>query len=167
MQFVLPIIAIIILGVAEVSMNITPTPTPQKTTEEKVEEKEKLEPTKTEEVKSETTTSSVKIIITSTPTKESSEKPSSSNYIYPNATVLSQSENEIHLETSDSTQSVTDWYKNYISENNMNTTSFVTTNTNDNILNRLAGSGNGQKIDVEIQKNSGESTTKVKIILNS
>ncbi len=167
MQFVLPIIALFILGVAEVSMNTTPTPTPTpekeapKQTETKTEKKNEIYKNETE------TNSSVKVIVTVEPKVKSKEKSSPANYFYPGATVTSQSGAEINLESNDSTEQVTEWYKNYIEINSMNTTSFMTTNTNNNVLNRLVGTGNGQKIDVEIKKNSEERTTRIKILLNS
>lgn len=165
MQFVLPIIALIILGVAEVSMNTSPTPTPKKDSPKQTEAKNEEE---TEIYENETeANSSVKVIVTVEPTAKPEEKSSPANYFYPGATVTSQSGAEINLESNDSPEQVTNWYKNYIETNSMNTTSFVTTNTNNNVLNRLVGAGGSQKIDVEIKRNEGETTTKVKIVLNS
>lgn len=164
MQFVLPIIAIIILGVAEISMNTTPSKTPTPTPKEEIEKEQGTTSTTTSQVQ---TDSSVKIIVTVAPTAEPEQTTAPTNYLYPGAKVVSQSTDEIQLETTDSPQQVTDWYKNYIQENEMNTTSFVTTNTNSNVLNRLVGTGNAKKIDVEIKKTDGEESTKIKILLNS
>jgi len=160
MQFVLPIIALLILGVAELSINPTPTPDTKQEIKKETHEKNIETPTLKPQAKINT---SVKIDITNTPTEKPQEASPNNNLIYPIAQVISRSENEYILESSDSTQQITDWYKSYIQNNQMNTTSFVTTNTNGNILNKLAGAGNGKEITVEISKQANEVITKIKI----
>lgn len=84
-------------------------------------------------------------------------------YIYPGATTSSQSEHRITLTSTDSPDTITDWYKAYITSKNMNTTSFVSTNTNDTILNKLVAAGNGETITVTITRNPNSSTTTIEI----
>lgn len=169
MQFVLPIIALLILGVAEISMNTSPTPT------QKPEADSEQNSNITPEVKTETENSSdtitkteenITIAVTVKPTQKNNEEIFSKNYLYPEATLISESTNKVLLESKNSTQEITEWYKSYIQDNQMNTTSFVTTNSNNNVLNKLAGSGNGKSISIEIQKNENEDVTHITILLN-
>lgn len=164
MQFVLPLIAIAILGIVEMSLvtDHKPSTTPSPTPKDEVQETPTITIVNSPTIpltKSPTPT-------TPSPTTENSQQTNTS-VIYPSAKVTLNSSSEINLETSDSAESVTNWYKNYINTNGMNTTSFVTTNTNANVLNRLVGSGNGKKIDVEISRNSSDSVTKIKINLGN
>ena len=46
---------------------------------------------------------------------------------------------------------------------NMKAKSFVTTNTNGNILNKLVGAGNGLKVKIQIEKDNISSTTAINI----
>lgn len=77
-------------------------------------------------------------------------------FIYPG----SQKINETMYEHSDNPEVITDWYKNKIRESNMSSKSFVQTNTNGNILNKLAGSDGKTSIQVQIEKR-GSSNTKI------
>jgi len=94
------------------------------------------------------------------PTNKPTES-SNNNWYYPGASVVSSSGNSATLSTGTDPDAVTDWYKNKIKERGMNTTSFVTTKTNNNVLNKLAGSGNGQNISVEIKRDAGSSITQI------
>ncbi len=97
----------------------------------------------------------VAVEITNTPSNNSQAE----SVIYPNS--VSTGENV--YESTDDPNTITSWYKNIIEEKNMNTTSFVTTNTNDNIKNVLAASNGDQKLYVEIVKNSGSNKTVIKV----
>ncbi len=79
---------------------------------------------------------------------------------YPNAYAISPN----IYESTDDPNTITDWYKNLIKEKNMNTTSFVTTNTNDNIKNVLAASNGDEKLHIEVTKNSGKDKTVIKLL---
>lgn len=160
MQFVLPIIALLILGVAELSISNTPPPSPKKDIKDDIR-KEKTEiPTPTLQEKLQINKA---VIITPTPTYESTKPKTVSSLIYPNARITTESEHGYSLESTDSAEQITDWYKSYIQNNQMNATSFVTTNTNDTVLNKLAGAGNGKEITVEISRQASEAITKIKI----
>lgn len=98
--------------------------------------------------------SQVNIEITHTPNNSTSQ-----NIVYPNSNSIGGG----NYESSDSPQSITDWYKNVIKDKNMNTTSVVSTNTNDNIKNVLAADNGAEKLHVEITKNSGDSKTIIKL----
>jgi hypothetical protein len=98
---------------------------------------------------------------TPAPNNPSNATVSISRFRYPNATVTSSSDTRLELTSSDSPTSITDWYKNSINSIGMNTKSFVTTNTNGKVLNKLVGAGNGSEIRVEITKESSDSTVKI------
>lgn len=99
--------------------------------------------------------SNVIIEITNTTSSSTNTKT-----VYPGA--MSIGENT--YESSDSPETITVWYKNVISEKNMNTTSFVSTNTNDNIKNVLAADNGNQKLHVEILRNAGDTKTTIKFL---
>lgn len=160
MQFVLPIIALLILGVAELSISNTPTPSPKKDIKDNPQKVKTEIPTPTLEEKLQI---DKEVIITPTPTHEPTKPKTIPRLIYPNARITTESEHGYSLESTDSAEQITDWYKSYIQNNQMNTTSFVTTNTNANVLNKLAGAGNGKEITVEISRQANEAITKIRI----
>ena len=79
----------------------------------------------------------------------------SGEFTYPNSSKASGDSSTFVLKSSDAPKTITDWYKNRISEAGMKATSFVQTSTNGNVLNSLVGSGNGYEVRVEIKKSSG------------
>lgn len=98
---------------------------------------------------------------TSTPTPSSGINIS--NFIYPGSAILNRSRDELTLQNTDDPQVITNWYKEKIINTGMNTRSFVQTNTNGNILNKLAGAKSGFKIIVEISKKSSEEKVKISV----
>ncbi len=99
---------------------------------------------------------------TNTPATSNSEINS---YKYPNAQVVSSSGNSLELSTTDDSDTVTSWYKDKISESGMNVKSFVTTKTNDNVLNKLVGASGEVEIRVDIEKKSGESEVIITVLI--
>ena len=92
------------------------------------------------------------------PSPTNTPKPASSNlssFQYPNSQVVSSSENSLILNSIDNADSITDWYKEKIKGEGMSVTSFVTTKTNDNVLNKLVGANGAREIRVEITKEAG------------
>lgn len=73
---------------------------------------------------------------------------------YPNSRQTETRENALTFESTDSPQFITDWYKEKIKAEGLNTTSFIQTNTNGNVLNKLAGANGSREIQVEITKKS-------------
>lgn len=96
-----------------------------------------------------------------TPTPNPTTNNSNSDWRYPNSTVISGSGNNITLTSSSDPSAITNWYKQKIQSLGMNTKSFVTTNSNNNVLNKLAAAGNNGSINVEIKRNSGDSLTTI------
>ncbi len=86
----------------------------------------------------------------------------SGNFIYPGSVVVSISGQTTNLTSTDNPNTITDWYKNQIKSQGLNTTSFVVTNTNNNFNNVLAASGS-KNIKVTILKNSNETLTRIAV----
>lgn len=109
---------------------------------------------------------------TNVPTPKQNEVPQANNttnlndYIYPKAVEKEKGQNSIKLISSDSPDTITDWYKEKIKEKGMNVTSFVVTKTNDNVLNKLAGASSQAKVEVEISRPSGTSQTQISVLVN-
>lgn len=100
---------------------------------------------------------------TPSPTTHSTNPNPSLSVVYPGSQVISESSEEVVLESTDDTTQITNWYKDLIKSNDMNAVSFVTTNTNGNYLNKLAGADSTKKIEVEIERKEGQNVTKIKI----
>lgn len=96
-----------------------------------------------------------------TPPDTQSSSTNQTDFIYPGATIGSQSDSSMTLTSTDDAQAITDWYKNKIKELGMSTRSFVQTRTNDNVHNVLAAAKNNDEIKVTITKNAGESLVSI------
>ncbi|MCH7641576.1 hypothetical protein IID22_05275 [Patescibacteria group bacterium] len=99
---------------------------------------------------------------TSTPTITRTEIH---DYRYPNSTVISSLNNSLLLTSSDDADKITSWYKEKINSQGMNVKTFVTTKTNDNVLNKLVGADSDMEVRVEITKDSGSSSVNISISL--
>lgn len=100
--------------------------------------------------------------VISTPTPANTSEPTkteSGEFIYPN----SKNTGGENYESTDDPDIITNWYKEKIKSKNMNVKNFVTTKANGSVLNKLAGSTSNFNIQIEIQKNEGDNTTKIKI----
>lgn len=87
------------------------------------------------------------------------------SFVYPGSAILSQSDKEIILQSSDGSSSITNWYKEKIASLNINAKSFVQTNTNGNIFNKLVGASAGFKVKIQIEKNRSSNITTIKVSL--
>ena len=83
------------------------------------------------------------------------------SFIYPNSTVVFQSDSKLTLQSTDSPSKITDWYKERITSLNTKAKSFVQTSSNGNILNKLASANSLLKVEVEISKKISDSFTKI------
>lgn len=101
------------------------------------------------------------------PTPFKTSANNSQDFVYPGSKILSPENGQMTLESTDSADTITNWYKNRIKSNGMNVTSFVTVITNGNVNNVLAGAKNGQEIKVTITKNAGQNTVRISISGNS
>ena len=69
-------------------------------------------------------------------------------------------------ESQDDPDAITQWYKGQIQNMGLGTKSFITTKTNDNVLNKLVGADGGREVRIEITRTSGSSTTEIKVSVN-
>jgi len=101
---------------------------------------------------------------TSTPVPSSQRDISS--FVYPGSITLNQSEKEITLQSFDDPSNITNWYKEKITSLGMNAKSFVQTNTNGNVLNKLTGANLMFKVSVTISKKNSQSSTEITVNIN-
>ena len=85
------------------------------------------------------------------------------NFIYPGATVLSSSKEEMKIVTEIDIDKITQWYKDKIREEGLNTKTFVTTSTNGNVHNELVGAGKEGEVRVIISKDSDSNSVVINI----
>lgn len=114
---------------------------------------------------------SVEVVVTPTTAQSPSVSPTvvpvsdnvESSYQYPGSTVVSSSPGYLELASGDDADLITDWYKTMIKDSGMNVTSFVTTKTNGNVLNKLAGADGSAELNVEISKVAPEESVVIKV----
>jgi len=102
-----------------------------------------------------------------TATTSASAIPSPTNmsqFIFPAAKTKSSTAKKLELESTESAEEVTEWYKNKIRDLNFNAKSFSQTTTNGEILNKLSAARPGEKIDVTIKND--QTTSKVLITVD-
>ncbi len=81
--------------------------------------------------------------------------------IYPNATIVTKTDNSLTLESEKNADEITDWYKGKIDEYDMNITSTIKTNTNGNVLNKISASNGSLKIEIEISASNSSNLVKI------
>lgn len=101
--------------------------------------------------------------ITTQPPLASIPEDTDNSLQYPNSLKIETRGNFSIYESTDPPDQITNWYKEKIKSMNMNAKSFVSTNTNGNILNKLVGVSGNNEIRVEISKNKNSSLVKIKI----
>ncbi len=97
------------------------------------------------------------------PTQTANNNTDISSFIYLNSTTISSGNKNLILQSFDDPQVITNWYKDRITNIGMSAKSFITTNTNGDILNKLAGANGSMQVEVTISKKSSESRVKIKI----
>ncbi len=103
-------------------------------------------------------------LVPTAPTQVISTGTNMNDLRYPNSTVLSQNGGTLLLSSDDSETTITDWYKEKIRELGMNNKSFVTTNTNGDVLNKLVGGNGKAEVRVTITKTTNDTLTKIEVI---
>ena len=107
-------------------------------------------------------------VVASPPLPTITQSPSSLvEYHYPEAEIIESSENSLILRSSGEPGIIADWYKEKINGRGMKTKTFIETNTNGNVLNKLVGANGREEIRIEIQKNSADSLTTINIFRNN
>ena len=84
--------------------------------------------------------------------------------VYPNAVIVSQNSDKVFSKSEDKIETITEYYEKVFDKNGSKNKSFIRTNTNENILNKLSGVIKGKTLTVEIKKDSGSSTVYINII---
>lgn len=82
---------------------------------------------------------------------------------YPNSLANEQSADHLSLQSTDSPDAITTWYKERIISLGANVKTFVTTKTNDNVLNNLTGATGKAKITVKITQPAGVSIVSIDV----
>ena len=104
--------------------------------------------------------------VTNTPTISPTLAPisqpqNSTSYQYPNSRVISRLDDNLKLESSDDPGKITDWYKSLIKQRDMNVQSFVTTNSNGEILNKLGAADGDDEVMITIRKSASDTVTTI------
>lgn len=86
-----------------------------------------------------------------------------SNLVYPGSSVIENTSRRVVVQSSDSVDIITDWYKDVLTSLGLNVNSFVKTNSNGNVLNSLVVAGGGKEYRVEITKDSSEDVVNIQI----
>lgn len=102
---------------------------------------------------------------TAQPTPLSPAKTQS--WFYPGAQIQSQSGSTSIYQTTDDPNQVADWYKSQINSQHLNTKSFITTNSNGNVVNSLVGAAGNSQVTVKINKLNNENVTKITVTLTN
>lgn len=85
-------------------------------------------------------------------------------YVYPKSITKVSTKIKLEMESDESAEKITEWYKNKIATLNFNAKSFAQTTTNGEVLNKLTAAKPGEKIDITIKKD--QSTSKVLITVD-
>jgi hypothetical protein len=88
----------------------------------------------------------------------------SSDWIYPNSSVLSQGEKLILVSTDDA-GTITDWYGAKINSEGYNTRNSIKASANDNIKNVISAARADGSVDVEITKNPSDNFARIELNL--
>lgn len=117
-------------------------------------------------------TSTTKVNPTSTPiptSQPASDTPKNTDQVnlntfrYPNATVTSSSDNSLSMTSTDSPESITNWYEQAIKNNGYNSRASAKTNSNGTIENKLGGGKNGESINITIKKSAGNNQVTITV----
>jgi hypothetical protein len=163
------LVAIIILIIGVVSQNKYRVP--QKTSESVLSTKIEISPTRSPSPTQQPTHMPTVIVtlVPPSPTSSASNRQPTDlqTFRYPAASEVSSDANSMHLTSTDSADAITSWYKSKIKEGGYNTTAFAVTNTNGNVLTKLAGANGHTEIRVEITKSSGDVSTQIAVTLRT
>ena len=91
---------------------------------------------------------------------------SNSEYVFPGASVISDSGGELIMQSNSGTDEITEWYQAKLKSLGMNVNTSVKTQANEKVLNKLAASGTSAGVGVEISKDEGSSTVRILVTFN-
>lgn len=103
--------------------------------------------------------------VTPQPTAQPQQSSSTnfSDFKYPGSSTTTDTSSQLVLSSSDDPETITSWYENKIKELGYSSQSSAKTNTNGNVLNKLAGGKNGASVAIQIQRSSGQNSTTITI----
>ena len=84
---------------------------------------------------------------------------------YPGSTVAASTSTTLILNSSEDPDKITDWYKEKIKAGGYNVKSFVTTKTNGEVLNKLAGANGGGEVNITVSQASVGSNIEISVNL--
>lgn len=91
------------------------------------------------------------------------QNKNTSQYIYPNSNISSQSDSFIQMTSGDDPKQITNWYKSLFTVLGFKTKSVVTTSTNGEIQNKLAGASQELSLEIEITKKAPNNQVTIKV----
>lgn len=97
---------------------------------------------------------------------DSSDEYTLDFYRYPNSQLVESDGNQLFLESDDSPEEITSWFKQRIKERNIPINNFVSTRTNGSFFNTLAGKSELETIRIEISKPAFSNKTKISVFLS-
>lgn len=104
------------------------------------------------------------------PTQTPSKSPTAQTFNlegfkYPSSKQISCLENYCLLESGDNPDLITSWYEEKIRSYGFKSKSFVKTNSNGNVLNKLVGAMSHKEVRVEVEKSAGVPKVSIKVSL--
>jgi hypothetical protein len=106
-------------------------------------------------------------LVTPQPKSQPPQNQNIAEYIYPGSKIAASSSQNLTLTSGDDPGKITSWYKAKIQSKNLNVNSFVSTQANDKILNKLVGGSAQISINVEVSRDSASALVNITIGLTS
>ena len=91
---------------------------------------------------------------------------SDNEFIYPNSDIIKDGENTLVLSSSDSTDTITEWYKEKIKLLGYTAKSTVKTKTNGQVQNQLAAASSKNKVEIKITKSEKDNVSRIEVVFN-
>lgn len=85
--------------------------------------------------------------------------------IYPGSTLVKNTEQSFFLESEDTPEEITAWYKDTIESLGMNAKSAIQIQTNEDIQNKIVGASKDRKVTIDITKKSGSQIVSIIVTL--
>ena len=104
---------------------------------------------------------------TASPTSKSVSSIELNLFWYPGANVILRENNSFTLSSFDNVDKIVEWYQEKLKELKMPAKSLAKTNTNGNVLAKLAGAKSGSEVNIEIKKSEGDALVSIKVDISS
>lgn len=100
------------------------------------------------------------------PTSSNNDGGLRDDWMYPNASIVTSTENQLILSSTDDSDAITQWYRSRLDAASTGSTSNVTTSVNGQVKNVLAASTKEGQITVEIRQAAESSNVEIDISIN-